>query len=182
MQHPGTPVHLTKLPAPARRPSRRRTPPRPLTDGSLALAPEIPIRPTLHAVPETQHPAAARGRGAGGGGGGGPTVGVGGVEPPEVGRIVRLVVEALVGARGLRQVAPWVTPEVAWELSRPKAARRLMSAPRVVAWRVQRPGERVAEVSAVAEVGGRFHAVALRLEPMRGRWRCAAIETTIPLT
>jgi len=160
MQHRPTPVRLTRLP----------TRPAPTT-GSLALKPGEPPRPE-----------AVRSSGGGSGGPGGGRVRVaGGGEVPEVGRIVRLVVEALVGARGLRQVGPWVTPQVAWELSRPKAARRLMSAPRVMAWRVQYPGEQIAEVSAVAEVGGRFHAVAMRLESMRGRWRCAAVETTIPV-
>jgi hypothetical protein len=37
----------------------------------------------------------------------------------------------------------------------------------------------VAEVAAVALVGPRVQALALRLEHDR-RWRCAAIETTVP--
>ncbi|MCW2915222.1 MAG: hypothetical protein JWN52_3290 [Actinomycetia bacterium] len=49
----------------------------------------------------------------------------------------------------------------------------------MVSWRVQEPVPGVAEVSAVVLMGGRFHAIALRLEPFRGRWLCSAIETTI---
>jgi hypothetical protein len=53
----------------------------------------------------------------------------------------------------------------------------------VVSWRVQEPvpgpAGTAAEVSAVVRVAGRVHAVALRLEPFRGRWFCTAIETTL---
>jgi hypothetical protein len=34
-------------------------------------------------------------------------------------------------------------------------------------------------VSAVVFTGGHAHALALRLERMRGRWRCACVETTL---
>jgi hypothetical protein len=36
------------------------------------------------------------------------------------------------------------------------------------------------ETGAVVILGGRVHALALRMEHHRGRWRCTAIETTVP--
>ncbi|NVI92398.1 Rv3235 family protein, partial [Actinomadura sp. BRA 177] len=52
--------------------------------------------------------------------------------------------------------------------------------PKVLSSRVQRPAETVAEAVAVVAVAGHVHALALRLEHMRGRWRCTALETTAP--
>jgi hypothetical protein len=49
----------------------------------------------------------------------------------------------------------------------------------VVSLRVQEPAYGTAEVSATVLMAGRLHAVALRLEPFRGRWLCSAIETTL---
>ncbi|WP_171064642.1 Rv3235 family protein [Actinomadura soli] len=52
--------------------------------------------------------------------------------------------------------------------------------PKVLSSRLQRPAPAVAETVAVVVVAGRVHALALRLEHTRGRWRCTALETTAP--
>ncbi|WP_242903283.1 Rv3235 family protein [Actinomadura terrae] len=51
---------------------------------------------------------------------------------------------------------------------------------RVLSSWLQRPAPDVAEVGAVVVVAGRVRALALRLELVRGRWRCTAVETTGP--
>jgi hypothetical protein len=107
--------------------------------------------------------------------------------------ITQLVVEVLAGVRPAHQLSRRATPSVCAGLgvpvlrrpahpgTRPTRTGRWPSArPRVVSWRAQEPIAGVAEVSAVVLIDGRFHAIALRLEPFRGRWLCSAIETTIP--
>ncbi|MGI8328830.1 Rv3235 family protein [Actinomadura scrupuli] len=117
--------------------------------------------------------------------------------PPAVAEaITQLVVEVLVGVRPAHQLSRRATPSVCAELA-PSAARPPArpgtgtgtgagrtgrwpaTRPRVVSWRVQEPVSGAAEVSAVVLLAGRCHAVALRLELFRGRWLCAAIETTL---
>jgi hypothetical protein len=106
--------------------------------------------------------------------------------------ITQLVVEVLAGVRPAHQLSRRATPSVCAGLGLPALRRPAHSGqrpartdrwpsgrPRVVSWRVQEPVPGVAEVSAVVLMGGRFHAIALRLEPFRGRWLCSAIETTI---
>jgi hypothetical protein len=149
-------------------------------DGALALAPghappTAPPRPrrALLAVPDRT----ARG------------------EPDLAGAaemITQLVVEVLTGVRPAHQLSRRATPSVCADLgvtalrrpapSGPRAARagRWPDArPRVVSWRVQEPEPGTAEVSATVLMAGRFHAIALRLEPFRGRWLCCAVETTL---
>lgn len=50
--------------------------------------------------------------------------------------------------------------------------------PKVLSCRAQRPAAEVVETTAVVVVAGRVHALALRLEHARGRWRCTALVTT----
>jgi hypothetical protein len=97
--------------------------------------------------------------------------------------ITRLVFEVLAGRRPLHHLARWVTLKVADELSwhRPSVpVTGRAPAPRIMASWIQRPAPDRAEVGAVANVGARIQAVALRLERFRGRWRCRALETTVP--
>jgi Family of unknown function (DUF6459) len=115
-------------------------------------------------------------------------------EPDPVGvaeTITRLIVEVLAGVRPAHQLSRRATPSVCAELGltaprpappgpRPAGRRQWPpTRPRVLSWRVQEPVPGAAEVSAVVLIAGRVHAVALRLEPVRGRWLCSAIETTI---
>lgn len=94
--------------------------------------------------------------------------------------IARLVIEVLAGVRPYHHLAGRTTPRV-FELLDSLAARMPgRVTPRLGAVRVCEPAPGVAEVSATALFGGRAQAVALRLERERGRWRCAAIETTVP--
>jgi hypothetical protein len=105
---------------------------------------------------------------------------------------IQLVVEVLAGVRPAHQLGRRATPSVCADLGipaplrpaghgpRPARTGQWPSArPRVVSWRVQEPAPGAAEVSATVLIAGRFHAVALRLEPFRGRWLCCAIETTL---
>jgi uncharacterized protein DUF6459 len=97
--------------------------------------------------------------------------------------IVRLCVEVFSGIRPLRQLTGWVTLRVWEELAelRPsvRAAGRVPP-PRILTSWIQTPVPGEAEAGAVAYLGDRVHAIALRLERFRGRWRCRALETTIP--
>ncbi|RFS86455.1 hypothetical protein D0T12_07680 [Actinomadura spongiicola] len=96
---------------------------------------------------------------------------------------VRLVVEVLAGTRPPHQLSLVAVPGVCRELSRRgdavRRGRRVVP-PKVLSSRLQRPVPAVAEVVAVVVVAGRVHALALRLQHTRGRWRCTALETTAP--
>jgi hypothetical protein len=106
--------------------------------------------------------------------------------------ITQLIVEVLTGVRPAHQLSRRATASVCADVGvpapqrparlDPRAARtgRWPSArPRVVSCRVQEPAPGTAEVSATVLMAGRFHAIAMRLEPFRGRWLCCAIETTL---
>ncbi len=96
---------------------------------------------------------------------------------------VRLVVEVLAGMRPAHQLSLVAVPAVCRAVAphgRPGAGGGRIAPPRVLSSRVQRPSPAVAEAVAVAAVSGRVHALALRLEHTRGRWRCTALETTAP--
>jgi hypothetical protein len=94
--------------------------------------------------------------------------------------IARLVLDVLTGARPYHHLAGRTTPRM-FELLESLAARIPGRAtPQLSRLRVCEPAPGVAEVAAVAAVGHRVQALALRLEHERGRWRCAAIETTVP--
>jgi hypothetical protein len=96
---------------------------------------------------------------------------------------VRLVVEVLAGTRPAHQLSLVAVPAVCRAVAPHGGAGSRggrVVPPKVLSSRVQRPAETVAEAVAVVVVGGRVHALALRLEHMRGRWRCTALETTAP--
>ena len=94
--------------------------------------------------------------------------------------IARLVLDVLTGVRPYHHLAGRTTPTAvrAAGVARPPG-RRAGHWPRLGTVRVCEPAPGVAEVAAVATIGPRVQALALRLEHDR-RWRCAAIETTVP--
>jgi Family of unknown function (DUF6459) len=93
--------------------------------------------------------------------------------------IARLVFEVLAGVRPYHHLAGRTTPKV-FELVGSLAARMPgRSVPRLGTVRVCEVAPDAVEVAALAAFGPRVHALALRLEYDR-RWRCAAIETTVP--
>lgn len=101
--------------------------------------------------------------------------------PPPVARwagsFVQAIVEVLCGRRPFQQMVRWTSADVFEQLrrhaSRPWRVQHLPS-PKSVHW--SEPCAGVAEVSCVIQVDARRHAVALRLEDHRGRWRCTALE------
>ncbi|RSN55567.1 Rv3235 family protein [Actinomadura sp. WAC 06369] len=105
---------------------------------------------------------------------------------------VLMVAETLAGIRPPARLTLIAVPEVCRALDARRAtpparrvapprvappARRVVP-PRVLATWLQRPAPAAAETGAVIAVAGRVHALALRLEHLRGRWRCTAVETT----
>ena len=98
--------------------------------------------------------------------------------PAEARLIARLVLDVLTGVRPYHHLAGRTTPEL-FERLQPLGARLSGAAITLGTVRICAPGPGVAEVAAVATVGTRVQALALRLEHDR-RWRCAAIETTVP--
>ncbi|MFI0404977.1 Rv3235 family protein [Actinomadura sp. 3N508] len=100
---------------------------------------------------------------------------------------VRLVAEILAGARPPHQLSLVAVPAVCRAVLHHLQARSIPASrggrivpPKVLSTRLQRPAPTVAETVAVVIVAGRVHALALRLEHTRGRWRCTALETTAP--
>ncbi|MFC4049352.1 Rv3235 family protein [Actinomadura syzygii] len=94
---------------------------------------------------------------------------------------VRLIVEVLAGTRPTHQLSLVAVPAVCRELlhrAAPSLAGRRVVPPRVLSCRTQRPARAIAETTAVVVIAGRVHALALRLDHTRGRWRCTALETT----
>lgn len=97
--------------------------------------------------------------------------------------IIMISLEAFAGSRPFHHLSRWVTLDVWEELSGhrtcvPTAGR--VSPPRVLTSWIQLSTQDEAEVGAVAQVGARVQTIAFRLERFRGRWRCRALETTIP--
>ncbi|WP_165970373.1 Rv3235 family protein [Actinomadura sp. 6K520] len=96
---------------------------------------------------------------------------------------VRLVVEILAGTRPAAQLSLVAVQPVCREMARLRSATRRgarIVPPKVLSTRLQRPAPAVAETTAVVVIAGRVHALALRLDHARGRWRCTALETTAP--
>jgi hypothetical protein len=97
--------------------------------------------------------------------------------------IMRLYAEAFTGRRPVRHLSGWVTLEV-WEelIARRPSVRsmRRVPPPRVLTSWARTPVPDAAEAGGVVQLGDRVHAIALRLERFRRRWRCTALETTIP--
>ncbi len=94
--------------------------------------------------------------------------------------LARLVIEVLAGLRPYHHLAGRTTPDLFEHLNGFAARMPTRAMPRLRTVRVCAPAPGVAEVTALATFGPRVHAVALRLEYDRGRWRCAAIETAVP--
>ena len=93
--------------------------------------------------------------------------------------IAQLVLDVLAGVRPYHHLAGRTTPELFERLESLAARLTSRSVPRLGTVRVCELGPAVAEVAAVATIGSRVQALALRLEHDR-RWRCAAVETTVP--
>jgi hypothetical protein len=112
-----------------------------------------------------------------------PVLGVVRDGPPDVRAearlIARLVLEVLAGVRPYHHLAGRTTPLLFERLGSLSSRLPGRAAPRPGTVRICEPGPGVAEVTAVALIGSRVQALALRLEHDR-RWRCAAIETTVP--
>lgn len=92
--------------------------------------------------------------------------------------IAKATVEAVTGGGGLESLTRWVAPDVADSLRRQASLARRAGLrgddAHVTRARVCRVSARAAEVSIVAEAGGRARAVAMRLEDIAGRW-CATV-------
>jgi hypothetical protein len=93
--------------------------------------------------------------------------------------IAQLVLDVLTGARPYHHLAGRTTPALFERLGSLSGRAAGRTAPRLGTVRVCSPVPGVMEVTAIATVGSRVQALALRLEHDR-RWRCAAIETTVP--
>ncbi len=158
-----------------RTPSRRSAPIRLITYGtrpSTGIAVHGSLAVALDSGPPTRFPR--------------PILGVVRDGPPgvraEAYLIARMVFEVLAGERPYHHLAGRTTPRV-FELLDSLAARMPgRVTPRLRGVRVCEPAPGVAEVAATAAFGPRVQALALRLEHDRGRgrWQCAAIETTVP--
>lgn len=94
------------------------------------------------------------------------------------------VVEILLGARDVQQIARWVTEQTYDSLvARALEARRArgLRAHRQLPWfaisalRCCRPDDGVVEGSAIVRSAGRTRAVAIRLEALDGRWRATQL-------
>ncbi len=87
--------------------------------------------------------------------------------------------EALLGRRPATQLAGWVSAEVLAGLNRRQRLRPADdAAPRTVllSGRVQHPGTRSAEVSALLRAGPRVLVLAFRLEGAGTQWVCTALD------
>lgn len=99
-------------------------------------------------------------------------------------RLVQAVLEILAGQRPPQQLLRWTSDAVYADLSarvlalarRPEARRRRSPQVRLRAVHLCEPVDGVVEVTAVVQTGGRFRAMALRLEGMDGRWQCTVLQ------
>jgi hypothetical protein len=100
-------------------------------------------------------------------------------------RFLQAVVEMAGADRPVVQLLHWATPEVYAEVCRHADTvaassdtrhRSRTGRPRVVSVHVTRPAEGVAEVAAHVRHAGRSRALAARLEYLRGRWVCTALQ------
>lgn len=93
--------------------------------------------------------------------------------------IAQLVMEVLAGHRPHHHLAGRTTSTV-FELLHEHAGRiPSPEPPKLRTLKIFQPTPEAAEITVVAAYGPQIQAVALRLHH-RGRWRCAAIETTAP--
>jgi hypothetical protein len=94
--------------------------------------------------------------------------------------LVQRLLEVLAGVRPLGQLQRHTTLEVYDALERVLTTRPRETGPRpdgraVRSIHVQQRPEGIAEVSATVRRGGRYAAVALRLEGVQGAWRCTEL-------
>ena len=98
-----------------------------------------------------------------------------------VGRpLAQAVVEVLAGDRPASQLVRWTAEDVYDGVRRRARTRRPQGGqpPRaaVRSVRVCEPADGVVEACAVVRRGNRYHAVALRLQGLDGRWQCTALQ------
>ncbi len=95
-------------------------------------------------------------------------------------RFLQAVLETLAGCRPSAQLQEWTSPAVHAQVVGAAQERRWITSARALpvvrTVRVGEPADGVAEVCALVQRGGRFAAVAARLEGFDGRWRCVALE------
>jgi hypothetical protein len=97
-------------------------------------------------------------------------------------RLLIGIIETASGRRPLHQLSALLSPSVGRGLGSELEHALRAGAPHwlhrgvVCSLRVCEPAAGVAEISAVVEVRGRVHAIALRLEGSRGRWRCTRLQ------
>ncbi len=95
-------------------------------------------------------------------------------------RFLQAVLETLAGCRPSVQLQEWTSPAVHTQVVGAAQGRRWVTSARALpvvrTVRVGEPADGVAEVCALVQHGGRFFAVAARLEGFDGRWRCVALE------
>ncbi|HPU14289.1 MAG TPA: Rv3235 family protein [Aeromicrobium sp.] len=103
-------------------------------------------------------------------------------------RFAQVLAEAICGTRPVRQLGPWLSPDVYEQLCRHVKGRFgpgvPARSPRVVSVHVSRVNERSAEVTARIVLNGRSHAIAIGLHRQqdsseRLHWRCTAAEWAI---
>lgn len=105
--------------------------------------------------------------------------------------LAQALVEVLYGRRPVGQLTRWVSDEVRSELvfrTRHPAARASIRVGAsdsdrttvVRSVRVQHPQAATAEVAISFALGGRWHAMALRLDALGGRWLCTALQLEPP--
>jgi hypothetical protein len=101
------------------------------------------------------------------------------------GRFVQAVVEVIAGDRPLQQLVRWTDERVYSDLSRrvrilglttTAAARHKVERSHVRSVHIYQPHPGAAEVAAHVRHGPRSRAVAARLEAVRGRWTCTALQ------
>ena len=97
-------------------------------------------------------------------------------------QFARLLVEAVAGARPLRQLLPWLSDRARVHLRRVEPVLRCGQRPRVLRVLASQPTDGVLEMSVVVGLGPRTRALAVRLEEagragQPGRWLCTDIET-----
>jgi len=95
-------------------------------------------------------------------------------------RIAQAVVEVLAGDRPASQLIRWTAEDVYDGVRRRARTRRARGGqpPRasVRSVRICEPADGVVEACAVVRRGNRYHAVALRLQGLDGRWQCTALQ------
>ncbi|GAB3673286.1 hypothetical protein GCM10027589_43040 [Actinocorallia lasiicapitis] len=97
-------------------------------------------------------------------------------------RVIWVAAEVFAGRRAFHQLAKLSTAELAEVLKRQRqpAIPTRPGPPRIRHRRIQLPSDGIAEITATVVMGDRIQPIAVRLVLLRGRWRCAALETAIP--